>query len=70
MRAVNHVSHILVGCLYSAGGTDAVAVMPITIDTPMNRKFMADADFSTWTPPEHIADQVFKWSCGEEGTVQ
>jgi dihydropteridine reductase len=26
-----------------------LGVLPTTIDTPMNRKFMADADFSTWT---------------------
>lgn len=27
----------------------------ITIDTPMNRKFMPKADFSTWTAPVDIA---------------
>lgn len=27
----------------------ALAVLPATIDTPMNRKFMTNADFSSWT---------------------
>lgn len=36
------------------------AVVPSTIDTPANRKAMADADFSTWTPPEEIA-RVLLW---------
>lgn len=30
-------------------GSSVLGVLPLTIDTPMNRKFMADADFSTWT---------------------
>lgn len=30
-------------------------VCSVTIDTPMNRKFMPDADFSTWTSPGDIA---------------
>merc|ERR1712045_426705 len=38
------------------------AILPITIDTPMNRKFMPDADHSTWTPREYIAELLFKWS--------
>lgn len=28
----------------------------VTLDTPMNRKFMPDADFSSWTPLEYIAE--------------
>ena len=28
----------------------AVALLPLTLDTPMNRKWMAKADKSTWTP--------------------
>lgn len=31
------------------------AVLPVTLDTPMNRKWMADADTSTWTPLEFVA---------------
>lgn len=33
-----------------------VSILPITLDTPMNRKWMPDADFSTWTPLEFIAE--------------
>ena len=25
----------------------------------MNRKFMSDADFSTWTPLEYVAEYVY-----------
>ena len=39
-----------------------VGVLPATIDTPMNRKYMADADFSTWTKAEDIADKIIEWS--------
>lgn len=30
-------------------GASVLGVLPATIDTPMNRKYMADADFSSWT---------------------
>lgn len=33
-----------------------VAIMPVTLDTPMNRKWMPNADFSTWTPLEFVAE--------------
>lgn len=33
----------------------AVSILPITLDTPMNRKWMANADFSTWTPLTFVA---------------
>jgi dihydropteridine reductase len=51
-----------------------LGILPTTIDTPMNRKFMADADFSTWTPTDEIAGQLFGWSTGtialpETGTL-
>ncbi|KAG1703027.1 hypothetical protein DVH05_007940 [Phytophthora capsici] len=39
-----------------------LGVLPTTIDTPMNRKFMADADFSTWTKAEDIAEKILEWS--------
>lgn len=32
------------------------AILPITLDTPMNRKWMPKADFSTWTPLTFIAE--------------
>ena len=37
-------------------GTLAVAILPITLDTPMNRKWMSKADFSTWTTLEYVAE--------------
>ncbi|EIE86042.1 hypothetical protein G6F46_011410 [Rhizopus delemar] len=39
-------------------GAKVSAILPITIDTPMNRKFMPKADFSTWTAPVDIATQL------------
>lgn len=33
----------------------AVSILPITLDTPMNRKWMPNADFATWTPTGFIA---------------
>ncbi|KAI7875259.1 uncharacterized protein EV154DRAFT_526731 [Mucor mucedo] len=39
-------------------GCKVTALLPVTIDTPMNRKFMSDADFSTWTSPGDIANQL------------
>jgi len=34
-------------------------VLPGTIDTPDNRLAMPNADFSTWVPPEKIAEVIF-----------
>ena len=28
----------------------AAAILPVTLDTPMNRKWMAKADQTSWTP--------------------
>uniref|UniRef100_A0A3Q1BY02 Dihydropteridine reductase n=1 Tax=Amphiprion ocellaris TaxID=80972 RepID=A0A3Q1BY02_AMPOC len=36
----------------------------VTLDTPMNRKFMPDADFGSWTPLEYIAEMFFNWATG------
>ncbi|KAL1122660.1 hypothetical protein AAG570_002987, partial [Ranatra chinensis] len=44
----------------------AVAILPITLDTPMNRKWMPNADTSTWTPLEYIADLFYRWVKGED----
>jgi len=43
-----------------------VSILPITLDTPMNRKWMPKSDFSTWTPLDFIADTFVKWTDGEE----
>ncbi|XP_068439972.1 quinoid dihydropteridine reductase a [Clinocottus analis] len=47
-------------------GAAAVAILPVTLDTPMNRKFMPDADFGSWTPLEYIAELFFNWAAGED----
>ncbi|NP_001291105.1 dihydropteridine reductase [Esox lucius] len=43
----------------------AVALLPVTLDTPMNRKFMPDVDVSSWTPLEYIAEMFYSWCTGE-----
>ncbi|KAI9102002.1 hypothetical protein DFS34DRAFT_612415 [Phlyctochytrium arcticum] len=47
-------------------GAKAIAILPITIDTPMNRKFMPDADTSTWTAPGVIGDKLINWASKRE----
>ncbi|XP_018325220.1 dihydropteridine reductase-like [Agrilus planipennis] len=47
-------------------GALSVAILPTTLDTPMNRKWMPDADFSCWTPLEFVAELFLKWSNGQE----
>lgn len=57
-------THHLVADTASALPKDAtvLGILPVTIDTPMNRKFMADADFSSWTKVHEIATQILKWT--------
>lgn len=38
-----------------------VSILPITLDTPMNRKWMPNADHTTWTPLEFVADLFHTW---------
>ena len=38
-----------------------VCLLPITLDTPSNRKYMGDQDTSTWTPMPLIAGQIELW---------
>lgn len=42
-----------------------LAILPVTLDTPMNRKFMPKADFSSWTPLEYVAELMLKWTAAE-----
>ena len=44
-----------------------LAILPVTLDTPMNRKWMPKADTSTWTSLDFVAEQLFAWSSGTEG---
>jgi len=47
------------GCLVTA-------LLPVTLDTPMNRKWMAKADTSTWTPLEYVSSLLLGWAGSEE----
>jgi len=44
----------------------AVAILPNTLDTPMNRKWMPKADTSSWTPLDFVAELMMKWTMNEE----
>jgi len=65
--AVHHLTKSLAD---PKGGlpTDAsvVAILPVCLDTPMNRKWMPQADFQTWTPLQFVAELLFKWA-SEQG---
>lgn len=43
-----------------------VSILPVTLDTPMNRKWMPKADFTTWTPLSEVAELFHKWTQGNE----
>ncbi|KAI1238206.1 Dihydropteridine reductase, partial [Lamprotornis superbus] len=65
--AVHQLCHSLAGA--SSGlpsGSAAVAILPVTLDTPANRKSMPDADFSSWTPLEFIAETFYNWITGKD----
>jgi len=38
-----------------------VGILPTTIDTPSNRKFNPNVDYSTWTKPRDIAEEIGRW---------
>lgn len=43
-----------------------VAVLPGTLDTATNRKYMPDQDKSTWTSLDFVAQLLFGWSNGTQ----
>ena len=47
-------------------GMTANAILPGTMDTPANRKFMPDADLSKWVRPAAIASLIV-WLAGDAG---
>lgn len=47
-------------------GVTANAILPGTMDTPANRKFMPDADFSKWVRPAAVASLIV-WLAGDAG---
>lgn len=44
----------------------SLAILPTTLDTPNNRKWMPEADTSTWTSLSFIAELFEKWTLGED----
>nr|VZH96366.1 unnamed protein product [Spirometra erinaceieuropaei] len=42
------------------------AILPSTLDTPMNRKWMPDADHSKWTPLNDVAELCYDWMQGKD----
>lgn len=53
------VHHLTKSLGASNGGLPAestvVALLPQTLDTPMNRKFMPTANFASWTPLDYVS---------------
>lgn len=47
-------------------GACVLGVSPLTLDTPANRKDMPDADHSSWTALQHVADRIIQWSEGTD----
>lgn len=43
-------------------GATVVSILPVTLNTPMNRKGMPNADFRQWTPLETVAEYFYEWS--------
>ncbi|XP_012230000.1 dihydropteridine reductase [Linepithema humile] len=41
-------------------------ILPVTLDTPMNRKWMPKADTSTWTTLEFVSNLFWKWSQNQD----
>lgn len=55
--AVLRLTESLAGEMKTRGIT-VNCIVPGTIDTPQNRKDMPKADFSTWVPPEDLANVI------------
>lgn len=43
-----------------------VSILPVTLDTPMNRKWMPKADFGTWTSLTEVAELFGKWTLSKD----
>ncbi|XP_055986664.1 dihydropteridine reductase-like [Sorex fumeus] len=48
-------------CQSLAGKKSGIALLPVTLDTPMNQKSMPEADFSSWTPLEFLVETFHDW---------
>jgi dihydropteridine reductase len=64
------VHHLVRSCAGPDSGIPAggkvVGILPVMLDTPMNRKFMGGADTSTWTPLEEVGNEVLQWAEGSK----
>lgn len=64
--AKSAVHHLVSSLAQEKSGLPAnssvLAILPITLDTPMNRKFMPNANFNEWTPLTFVADLFIKWT--------
>ncbi|CAG2100557.1 unnamed protein product [Medioppia subpectinata] len=64
------VHHLVKSLSDKTGGlpksSTVLAILPITLDTPMNRKFMPGGDTSKWTPLEFAAELMWKWADNNE----
>merc|ERR1719373_1484012 len=45
-------------------GAKVVTLAPVTLDTPMNREAMPDADHSSWTPLDRVCEEIVAWAEG------
>ena len=59
--------HQLIGSLAQSdsglpSGATVLGILPVTLDTPMNRKNMPSADFSQWSPLETVASKLYEWT--------
>lgn len=65
--AVHHLTQSLSDAKGGLPASACVAsILPVTLDTPMNRKWMPKADTSTWTPLDFVAELLLKWAKGDE----
>lgn len=59
--------HSLTKSLASSGSglpesSSVLAILPVTLDTPMNRKWMPGGDTDTWTPLPFLAETFLTWA--------
>jgi len=47
-------------------GAVVATILPVTLDTPMNRKGMPNADFSSWTSLDYVANLFYGWTEGAD----
>lgn len=47
-------------------GTATVGIMPVVLDTEMNRKAMPSADYSNWTPLSEVSERLIAWTLKQQ----